>query len=320
MDTVDRLRLDLEERLEFLEVSLREEFQHVEVRCDIIGREFGRMQGKPWSAGGPLHSSSVESEKMANAAEIEKLQSAVQELKTDIEFAQTSAAEERSVLEKLQRDSAAVIELKARVDSLDISVVKSDTLSPLSNHLPDLKAQVHAFERELTALRQEHRAAADQGQETKTALAGVKATVHSLEQASAEIKRLSSATADELGKIGGSVQVLKSDVSTLHDDFDGLRGVREISQRAGAELATLKGQLISLQYVQEQSNSNTSSIAELKAKLNSLESDMLHGDREQSMELKSTVSRMQTEVRVLHQCFFTQSQTHAMSLAAAIGR
>lgn len=116
------------------------------------------------------------------------------------------------------------------------------------------------------------------------------------------------------------MQVLKSDVSTLHDDFDGLRGVREISQRAGAELATLKGQLISLQYVQEQSNSNTSSIAELKAKLNSLESDMLHGDREQSMELKSTVSRMQTEVRVLHQCFFTQSQTHAMSLAAAIGR
>ena len=46
-----RVRQDLEERLEHLEVSLREEFQHVEVRCDVISREFNRLRGKEWKDG-----------------------------------------------------------------------------------------------------------------------------------------------------------------------------------------------------------------------------------------------------------------------------
>ena len=108
---------------------------------------------------------------------------------------------------------------------------------------------------------------------------------------------------------------IRSELSGLHTELDGVRQMQDTQQRASNELATVKGQVASLQHMQEQahrtategaftqseltrlSGTFASTIGEVKAKLVVLEAEIQQGDRAQSVELKSTISRMEMEMK-----------------------
>jgi hypothetical protein len=310
---INRIRFDLEERLEFLEVSLREEFQHVEVRCDIIGREFGRLQGKSWrDAGHPTGT--------IPAVNVDELGQRVGQLQTDFAAMQDQSgtngemvAETRRSVENMQGNIARVLEMQSHVDSIresqtalaervgqarqePDSQLPAKVVAEAVLQLPQLKAQVHGLERELSSLRHEQQHFPAAITALTSDVARFKSDVANIHQTNHESKRLSESAMSDIAKVRTSVASVKSEFGGVQGSIDIVHQVQQDGQRTANELATLKGHLGSIRQVQEQSQRATTEtaaamadIAMLGSKLEVLETSIL----QRSQDLDRCISSME---------------------------
>ena len=179
---VDRLQKDIEDRLEHLEVSLREEFQHVEVRCDIVSREFNRLCGKEWKDGLPPNKQpldglfAVESSAGRQLQELQQSMGAVKK-ETELlrEFMATGQVQAmspraggiggedadslRKSVQSMEANVQKVFELKASVDNLQQQTesVRSkqeatgEAVAAHSGEIGGLKSQIETLASSLSA-------------------------------------------------------------------------------------------------------------------------------------------------------------------------
>jgi chromosome segregation ATPase len=250
-----RVRQDLEERLEHLEVALREEFQHVEVRCDIISREFGKLRGKDWKDGLPPSKEVLVKDSGVVSAEITAMQKAFGMLQADIEsmrgsisasVASTSQpttdhsaalAEMRVSLQQMEIKMERFAAFKAVLDSLQGKIDAFHVVVPTqASHgadLAQLKADVGAFEREVSALRsaQEQRVTVDG--EQSASIVGIKAEVGGLQQAHGQMQHATRELSATLGEMRSDLAVAKSDAALAHR-------LQDKEQSAAVELSALR--------------------------------------------------------------------------------
>ena len=202
---VEMMRRAIEERLEHLEVSLREEFQHVEVRCDIVSREFNRLCGKEWKDGLPPNKQPLDglfAQESSAGRQLNELQQSMSALKSETsvmrEVMRTQAGsaggdstprgggasgEElsslRQTVHSMEGNIQRVFELKASLDVLQQQTdsarskteATSEAVAKMDGEMSGLKSQVESVATAVTA----HEA-------TGSAVAELKAGIHSVER------------------------------------------------------------------------------------------------------------------------------------------
>ena len=244
------------ERLEHLEVTLREDFQHVEVRCDLLGRQFAVMKGKGWGAG-TRHPGSVPSSPRAGAtgsfdgdvmetnARVEELAASVQELRKKLMHgASVSRSSSSAVV-----DGQSAAYLGEEIEELRS---KLGELKKVKETLVDVTDDLSAVTRRVTKLEQ-----GSDGVELGALVKDVQSLQVSVETGTAlatqtttavdKLNDLCGANNERVSKLEVTVESVQQSHAKLVAAGEALR--KEVNsaanqhQQTGAELARLKDDL-----------------------------------------------------------------------------
>eukprot|EP01043_Picozoa_sp_COSAG02_P025002 COSAG02_NODE_1388_length_12920_cov_8.638122_4_plen_1019_part_00 len=274
---VDRLQKEIEDRLEHLEVSLREEFQHVEVRCDIVSREFNRLCGKEWKDGLPPNKQPLDGLFAAESSagrQLQELQESMGVVKKETELLREFMHSDRQLMGVSPRSGGSSEE---GLDSLRRSV---RDIEATVERVSELKASVQHLQQQTESVRSKQT-------DTTEALAAQLGEVGGLKK---QLDALASTVSSQAAASIDTVQ-LKVGVSSVEREISTMRNEQ---QRLGAVDAN-----------------HSASIAGLKAELDALRQAHTH-TQNITRDLQSVVGDTRSEVKASG----SQLQTLEQAVAA----
>ena len=347
---IDALQQNLEERLEHLEVSLRKEYQHVEVRCDIVSREFNRLRGGEWKDGlrpseQPLESM-FELESSAGR-QLKELQQSMGAVQTEMEIvrgflkkptepsaapAAGASSEElaglQAAVSTIEANVQRVLDLKASLDT--VQQQQQDVQAKVEQYsewCAEVRGVVSTFQDQLGSVQSSVEAQAAKAAVPVAAPAPVPAPSPAPTGSSEELASLQAAVSTMETSHAERVLDLKASLDAVQQQQQGAQAKLDQTTESIAEVrgvvSTFQDQLGSVQSSVEAQAAASVEVAELKAGMGSVEREISSMKNEQQQrqvvdgDHSASIAGLTAELNGLQQAH-EQTQHDARDLTAAV--